>query len=266
MGTLDDGGSGPFDDLPELPPGWGPIRIPDDASELADEAARVRRELRERGDRPRAARPAERGAAAGAPRPGAGGHVTELRWHPAEPATEPPSLRLPLLIVTAALLAAVASLFAVAWSGARRPAVQESAQTTETSAVRTVPALELIDEAGAQVPLRALLPAAIVLTDVCACESQVGVVRGAAPPGVTVIDLSRQQPSPAATAPAQPAPAVVRRLRDPGGELRRFLGTAPTPGRAPLLLVDRTGEVVGQYDATEESTAYAAELATLATT
>ena len=34
MGTPENGDSGPFDELPELPPD---VRIPDDASELAEE-------------------------------------------------------------------------------------------------------------------------------------------------------------------------------------------------------------------------------------
>jgi hypothetical protein len=264
MGTLDDGNSGPFDDLPELPPGWGPIRIPDDPSELAEEAAQVRRELRER---PRAARPADGTAAAGAARPGRGRHATEIRRHPAAPAAEPPSLRLPLLIVTAALIAAVASLFAVAWSGARRqPVVEETAQTTATPTARTVPALDLLDETGRPVSLRGLLPAAIVLTDACVCERELRAVADAAPPGVTVIGLNGEGQAAATSSAAQPAPRPVRRLRDPGGELRRFLGTAPTPDHAPLLVVEGTGEVLGEHDATAPTTAYAADLATLATT
>src|SRR3954463_12808252 len=48
MGTRRDGnGNGwPPDGLPDLPPEWGTVIIPDDLSELAEESSRVRRELR----------------------------------------------------------------------------------------------------------------------------------------------------------------------------------------------------------------------------
>ena len=116
MGTLGNGDG----DLPELPPGWGPIRIPDDASELAEEAAQVRRELRER---VRAPRPADGGGRVVAP---------SFRQRTVRLTTEPASLRLPLLIMSAALLAAVVSLFAVAWPGDRRqPATENTAEHHE---------------------------------------------------------------------------------------------------------------------------------------
>ena len=62
MGDLqpDNGGGGrPPDDgsfrggLPDLPPEWGTIVIPDDAAELDDEATRLRREIRQQAWRTR---------------------------------------------------------------------------------------------------------------------------------------------------------------------------------------------------------------------
>ena len=42
----DDGGGSQSRGLPDLPPEWGTIVIPDDPAELADEAEALRRELR----------------------------------------------------------------------------------------------------------------------------------------------------------------------------------------------------------------------------
>jgi len=247
MGTLGNGDG----DLPELPPGWGPIRIPDDASELAEEAAQVRRELRER---VRAPRPAD----------GAGRVVApSFRQRTVRLTTEPASLRLPLLIMSAALLAAVVSLFAVAWPGDRRqPATENTASTTSTPA-RTVPALDLIDERGAPVALRALLPAAVMLTDGCACAERAASVLAQAPGGVSVITLTNEGPAaPAATLETPPA---VRRLRDPGGTLHDFLGLEATPGAVPLVLVGASGEIVRIMTAASPLPDLAADLALLPT-
>jgi hypothetical protein len=227
MGTLGNGDG----DLPDLPPGWGPIHIPDDASELAEEAAQVRRELRER---VRASRPADGVARV------AGSSFR--RRAVAGLATEPASLRLPLLIMSAALLAAVVSLFAVAWPGDRRqPETENSASTTSTAA-RTVPALDLIDERGTPVALRALVPAAVLLTDGCACADRAASVLAQAPAGVTVITLTRDGPAtPSATSET---PLAVRRLRDPGSALHDFLGLEAVPGGVPLVLIGASGEIV----------------------
>src|SRR5688500_13600496 len=230
MGTLGNGDGGPHDDLPELPPGWGPIRIPDDASELAEEAAQVRREPPERALVPR---PPD-GAARLAP-PSFGRRTVCL-------APEPASLRLPLLIMSAALLAAVVSLFAVAWPGDRRQPEAENTASTTSTAARAVPALDLIDERGAPVALRALLPAAVLLTDGCACADRAASVLAQAPNGVTVITLTLDGPvTPAAT---PETPQAVRRLRDPGGSLHDFLGLEATPGAVPLVLIGDSGEIV----------------------
>ena len=79
--------------------------------------------------------------------------------------------------MSVALLAAVVSLFAVAWPGdRRRPATDRTASTT-TTAARTVPALDLLDQTGTTVALRALLPAVIMLTDGCDCADRVAARR-----------------------------------------------------------------------------------------
>jgi hypothetical protein len=256
MGTLGNGDGGPFDDLPEFPPEWGQVRIPDDASELAEEAAQVRRELRER---ERAATPGLRASAVGAGRRG-----------PAvagpQPPTEPTNLRVPLMIMSAALLAALISLVAVAWPGDRRqPATERTAKTTSSApAARrsSAPALDLVGTDGKSTPLSSLLPAAIMLLDECAaCDEAVASVAKAAPPGVTVIALTRAPMSPAGAGP--PATANVRRLGDPGGAMRGFVHLSPAPQVAPVVLVASTGEVVRVVEAGGDVSGYVETLVAL---
>jgi hypothetical protein len=268
MGTPRDGDSGPFDELPELPPD---VRVPDDASALAEEAARVRRELRE--ERVGGSRSGSRTFAGGGFRGSVppGGDTT---------ATEPASLRIPLLIMTAALLAAVISLFAAAWPDERRnqpaPATANSAgQAAPTGVAHTVPPVDLLDEQGRTVALRTLLPAVLILADDCPCADEiaagapagvtviaVGAVRGSAPPPSTGSPSAAAPPPSTATLPG-PAPATVRRLRDPSGGLATLLGD-PTPGTAtPIALVARSGEIAGIFNSATPGSAYAVDLALL---
>jgi hypothetical protein len=117
MGTLSGGNGGgwPPDELPDLPPEWGAIVIPDDASELAQEAARARRELRRQ--------------------------AREQRWRrrlhlpPAKPKRDSEqSLGVPLLVILIAMIATLTSLFVIAW-----PTPQPRLDP-EPSAVATTPA------------------------------------------------------------------------------------------------------------------------------
>src|SRR5438874_3671682 len=101
MGSLrgDNGGGRASDGngLPDLPPEWGTIIIPDDPAELAKESHEIRRELRR--------------------------HLRRNRWRSRlhlpllteATSRETPTLGLPLLIMAIALVATVTSLFALAW-------------------------------------------------------------------------------------------------------------------------------------------------------
>ncbi|MET8039647.1 hypothetical protein ABZU25_02135 [Micromonospora sp. NPDC005215] len=206
MGKPDAEGHGPADGLPGLPPEWGRIVVPDDASALADEAAQLRRELRR---------------AAG----GRSGH-----------------LALPLLVLMVALITTMGGLLAVAWPranrGTDRPTPAPYAPPA-TVAGRALPALDLVDAAQAPVPLRGLLPAMIILVDGCPCPERIDEAVAAAPPGVAVITVAGGR----AVATPPPADKGLRALADPAGGLRSFLGQPARPGTLTALLVDRAGTV-----------------------
>lgn len=95
MGTLGNG-------LPDLPPEWGEVLIPDDAAELDEEATDLRKELRKE------ARSARRRA-------------TRERWkrrlHLPSRLDDPeePSLVLPMLVLGIALTITLLSLLMIAW-------------------------------------------------------------------------------------------------------------------------------------------------------
>src|SRR5262245_27143844 len=117
MGTLgDNGGNRPPDNggqpdgVPDLPPEWGVIVIPDDPAELAEEAACVRRELRREARRDRWRR--------------------RLHLPPRGSTDDSAAVGIPLLIMTIAVLATLTSLFAVAWPGSSRPVPKIGAETS----------------------------------------------------------------------------------------------------------------------------------------
>jgi len=117
MGTRRDGnGNGwPPDGLPDLPPEWGTVIIPDDLSELAEESSRVRRELR-RQDRQRRWR---RRLHLPPPNP------------PSDTDEDTPSLGIPLLVISIAVIATLVSLFAIAWPNTQaQPGFQPTAVAT----------------------------------------------------------------------------------------------------------------------------------------
>ncbi|MER5701119.1 hypothetical protein ABT023_04060 [Micromonospora sp. NPDC002296] len=241
MGMPDADGHGPSDGLPGLPPEWGRVVVPDDASALAEEAAQVRLELRPRAGRNRWRR---------------------LLGLASRPDGRMP-LGLPLLVLLVALLTTAAGLFAVTWprtsrSGDRPTVVPYPTATDLTG--RALPALELVDADDSIVSLRALLPAVIILVDACPCPDRVAEAAALAPPGVTVVTVHGTRalrPTPV------PAGATVRPLADPGGGLRAFLRVPPRPGTATALLVGRTGNPVRVVPDLRSADDYRADLARL---
>jgi hypothetical protein len=242
MGSLSDNGGGwPPDGgvpegLPDLPPEWGDIVIPDDLSSLAAEVAAVRAELHHDPERTRWQQ--------------ISGRIGLHRIRKAGAA----SLRGPALIVTMAVLVTLASIWASAWpSPARLPAGQRTAGSTDS---RSLPALELVSLEGQPVPLRGQLPAVILLIDGCDCTQLIADTTTAVRPEIAIVTVvSGTAPitsaAPVDTNPqtgAAPPPqstAAVRQLRDPTGTLRSSFRLAPPDGNAAVLLVSRTGEIVG---------------------
>jgi len=244
-----DGGSS--DGLPGLPDEWGVIVIPDDLSELSDEVSAVRAELEGSQYHTRWQRFADRPGMRALRRIGAA------------------SLRAPVLIISMAVLVTVASLFASAWPGpARSPATQRTATTTDDRS-GTLPALELIGSDGKTVPLRAQLPAVVLLIDGCDCAGLIADTVAAAPAGIAVVTVVAGAAAgqtggapPTNAAPSTQGP-TVRALRDPTGELRAGLRLGAPDGTAAALLVNRDGEIVRRIDRTAMIEEFRPDLARL---
>jgi hypothetical protein len=236
-------GGGQPDGLPGLPPEWGTVVIPDDPAELAEEAAEVRRELR------RDARHSTWRRRLGLPPPAAGEDGQ-------------PSLGLPLLIMSIAVIATLTSLFAVAWPGRNNhptlgPRASRNAAVT-TPGASTVPDLALADAAGMTVRLTEVPPAALLLVDDCAsCDDLVEATVAAAPDPVTVLVVGRTPPTIAT------AVSSMRRVADPQERLRSALELGPPGKLAAVVLVARSGEIVQKLPAVESVDTFRAELAKL---
>lgn len=229
----DEGGNAHSDGLPALPPEWGTIIIPDDASELDAEAAAVRRELRLRGTRSRS-RPGEPAA--------------ELL-----PGREQPSFAVPVVIMVVAVLTTLVSLFVAAWG---RPAQPLPGATLTTSAAQDAPAPEsgagagrgtalgevrLVDPAGGALRLADLLPAVILFVDDCACGQLVLDVARIVPAGVTVVALGETPPV------IFGASTNVRSLaaaKDSILRTRYAAGVSPPPDAVTAVIVNGSAAVV----------------------
>jgi hypothetical protein len=243
-----DGGSS--DDLPDLPEEWGVIVIPDDLSELDDEVEAIRAELRQAGKRNRwqqfAARPT----------------IRRLRRVGAA------AVKAPVLIISMAVLVTVASLFASAWPGPpRSPNTPRTASTADGRA-DSLPALELVGTDGQNVPLRAQLPAVVLVTDGCDCAQLVADTTAAVRPDIAVVTVSSTAPpSTGITPPTGATPQAqgkrVRALRDPTAELRKDLDLGAPDGTAAALLVSRGGDIVRTVLRTKSVESFRPDLARL---
>ncbi|GAB3856333.1 hypothetical protein GCM10029963_52470 [Micromonospora andamanensis] len=222
MGKADADGPG----LPDLPPEWGRVVIPDDIAALADEAEQIRRELRR--------------AAAG-----------RRRWRPPTG---------PVIVLIVAVLTTIAGLAAVTWLRAGRtgPSASTPEPTPAQLIGRPLPALDLVDAGQSPVPLRGLLPVVVLLVDGCTCPEQVAEVARTAPSGVTVVTVADTRP------PAAPAGAPVRALADPAGGLRAFLHVPASPDGVTALLADRTGRITLMVPEVASISDHQAELSRLA--
>lgn len=222
MGTLGGGNGGerPFDGgnqrdgLPGLPPEWGTVVVPDDAADLADEAAEVRRQIRRDNRRRRWRRLLRR-----------------PDW--ADP--DEPSIRLPLLIMAIAVVATLVSLFAVTWPKPPRQALPPGQPLAD---------IALVDAQGTPVRLGDVLPAVVVLVQGCDCGRLVSEVAVVARTGVNVLAVAPSVPSvppPAGTMAVPRTP--VRPLADPSNTMRTRLGLPTAAGAGSVVLISRTGQV-----------------------
>ncbi|GAA1754359.1 hypothetical protein [Luedemannella helvata] len=221
MGVLrpDNGGAPPPDDgtphgVPDLPPEWGTIVIPDNAAELDREAAQVRRELRR----------------------GKGGRWARLVRTPSDGAN---GLGVPLIIMSVAVITTLISLFVVTWD--RRPAQDTGALVGTSTAGTPLPDLTFTNAAGATVTLRPLLPAVVLLVDACPCASLITDAATAAPAGINVVAVGTQLPQITGGRPNTHA------LVDPQGVLRgRYAAGTQHSGSpaATALFIDRTGTLL----------------------
>lgn len=228
MGDLrpDNGGTPPEDGggarpggLPEFPPEWGTIIIPDDASELDQEATALRRELRRHNRRTRLR--------------------TAFGIQQAGP--DAPSLGVPVVIMAVAVITTLLSLFVVTWD--RRPTLPV---TSGTESAPAAPAalvdVTLADAGGDSVRLAGILPAVLLLADNCDCPGLIAAIAAAAPPPVTIVPIGRTAPCPVGTA------ANVRCLADPRGVVTSRYPAASVPATS-------TGSPVPSADAAASASA-----------
>jgi hypothetical protein len=247
----EDGGSH-REELPSFPSEWGPVIIPDDASELAEEAQALRRELR-RHVRQTALRSALGLRTAPAARSGSGR------------GRDSSALGVPVVIIAVAVLTTLVSLFVVTLGQqtddtpptASPTAAAPAPVTTGASATALVNTW-LTDGNGQQVRLGSLLPAVLLLVDRCDCAGLVPQLAAAAPPGVTIVPVAQ-----AATPTDAPN---IHALADPNGLLRAMLTdqAAAIPTAAAAILLDRAGTVVATKPAVLTATELTEDVAKLA--
>lgn len=212
--------------LPDLPPDWGPVVIPDNPAELDAEAAQVRREQRQARRRARL-------------------RTLLGRVAPGPSSTGQPSVGVPLVIMAVAIVTTLISLFAVTWgrdasdrfSG---PGVVAATPAQPKAAVgtRALADLALPDPAGTPVRVGTLLPAVVLMIDGCACDRLVADLAATLPAGVALIPVGRVTPR------LTGVPLNVHALGDPDGALRARLGIDDRTGTAAIaVLLDRSASV-----------------------
>jgi hypothetical protein len=221
----DDGGGAQPRGLPNLPPEWGTIVIPDDAAELDHEAEALRRELHASFRRAKIRK-----------RLGLGGDEN--------------SLGIPVVIMTVAILTTLISLLVVTWGNQPNggyPAIGGERTTSITKNGATGPApdmhtplndLTFANSLGDKVRMGTLLPMIVLLVDGCDCQRLITGVANAVPKGVRVVPVASSATMPAGD------PANVVRLADPAGTLRARFGDGTSDGTATAVVVSSGGKVV----------------------
>src|SRR5688572_6969998 len=200
----EEGGGSYRGGLPDLPPEWGSIVIPDDAAELDDEATIVRRELRREALRGRLSRVFGRDG------------------------RQQPSLGVPVVIMAAAVITTLLSLFVVTWD--HRPSTTAPVGPDALAQATDVPIADvtLADQSGARVTLNGVLPAVLLLVDDCDCADLIDSIAAAAPPPVTIVPVARTAPCAVGTA------KNVHCLADPNGTILQRYPEAEADRTAPM--------------------------------
>lgn len=219
-------------ELPPLPPEWGDLTIPDDVSELTEEAEQIRQELA----RKRPFRPGRR-------------FLASPRFHVRS------ALGPPLLMVVVAIAVAMAGLIVMGWSSAdmSRPPAEPIG--------RSVPAVTLTDHSGQPRPLADHAPMVLLLVETCSCERLLAETTAAAPPGVHVVAVGHSPPPPVETDSGATPPL---RLADPNGLIRAGLQLGPPTEAATVVLVNAQGHITHVVPAADSLAPYHRELADLA--
>jgi len=243
MGSLrgDNGGGQPpgGGGLPDLPPEWGTVIIPDDLSELARESAQLRRELRRNARRDRWRR----------------------RLH-LPPATTPrvrdaSAVGVPLLIMAIAIVATLTSLFALAWPGPAGHVIASPQAASAAAPPPRIPDVTLVAADGTPLHVRNSLPAVFLLADDCACADLEIATARQVPAGVTVLAVARTAP---VLPSALPSGVRLRAAADPQGQLRAtYAGSATAPG-VVAILARSSGEVVRAATRVQHVSDFAADL------
>jgi hypothetical protein len=226
MGDLqpENGGGGkPPDDgayrdgLPDLPPEWGSIVVPDDAAALADEATELRRELRREAWRSRLR--------------------SLVGLDPRRP--EAPSLGVPIVIMAVAVITTLLSLFVVTWDQRRSATAPVGPDGALQQTALPLAEVTLPDASGSRVRLGDVLPAMLLLVDDCDCTELINDVAAVAPKPVLVVPVSAE------AACAVGSAKNVWCLADPGGAVTgRYPARAtaePTATTAPTAAATSAG-------------------------
>jgi hypothetical protein len=216
-------GRPPDDGLPDLPPEWGVVVVPDDLTELDRETSELRRQRRR--------------------------VIRRNRWRrrlgltPLDPDADMAPIGAPLFIMSITIIAALASLLAITLSS--RPVQRTTTPPHEPVAAVTTHQminLSLPDTNGRLVPIRSSLPAVILLLDGCQCDQLIRDTAKFAPTKVTLLLVDRN-------APIIPGGIHATALIDSEQALLATYGNGPdrraTPaGVAAALLVNVDGVVV----------------------
>ena len=252
----DSGDQSPWRDrVPGLPPEWGAIIIPDDASALDAEAAPVRRHFRRELRRARWRRRAH------------------LRQRPARRLrTRDNGLRTPMLIMSTAVIVTLISLIAIGWppGGARTERTGSPTGSAEPLLAITLP-----DAWNHPVRIGAITPAVILLVSDDAGRQFVDETATSVAAGVTVVEVTAGPVAPLSVPPAAGAPPAadlpgtvpsrIRRLFDQTRSIR-----AAVPGLAggsdpSAVLVNSSGAIIRVVPTVRALTDFAADLRHLTT-